>query len=60
MLNKDIENSIILTNSYNKNYLIKLLSTMNELINVRVMDTNEFINNYYFKYDEETACSKSS
>ncbi len=54
MFNKDIGNSIILTNSYNKNYLIKLISNMNKLINVRVMDTNEFINNYYFKYDKET------
>ena len=32
MFNKVLGNSIIFTNSYNKNYLIKLISNINKLV----------------------------
>lgn len=55
-MNKDIliDNSIIITSNSNKDKIIKYISSLDKLYNIRVMDINELIDNYFFKYDERT------
>lgn len=48
------DNNLIITTSSNKEYLIKKLSSLDRLINVRIMTLKEFMDNYYFSYNEET------
>ena len=44
-------NSIVICNN---NYKMRLLKSINKLINIKFMSIDEFIKSYYFDYDEKT------
>lgn len=46
-----IENTLIITN--NKSDVIKYISSLNSIVDIKVMTPNELIRNYYFDYDEQ-------
>lgn len=46
-------NNLIITDSVNKKELIKYLSDLDTLVNVKIITFNELITNYYFDYDEK-------
>lgn len=48
-MNNIEDNTLIITNNKNK-----LLKSINKLVNVKIMSTTEFINSYYFTYNEKT------
>ncbi len=48
-----IDNSIIITDSVSKSSVITYLSSLDKLLNIRVMTYKELLDNYYFKYDEK-------
>ena len=47
------DNNLIITDSNNKEILIKYISSMNNLCNVKIITFNELIKGYYFDYDEQ-------
>ncbi len=47
-------NTLIITDSKNKDYIIKYISSLNILSNVKVITNSEFLKSYYFDYDEKT------
>ena len=49
-----MDNSIIITDSCNKKRVIKYLSSLNKVVNTRIMTSKELLDNYYYTYDEET------
>ena len=54
MFDKLIQNNhLIITDSNNKEILIKYISTMNNLCNVKIITFNELIKSYYFDYDSK-------
>ena len=46
------DNTLIITN--NKTNIIKYFSSLNKLLNIKVMTSNELISNYYFNYNDKT------
>lgn len=48
------DNTLLITNSSNKKELIKRISSLDRLVNIKVMTIKELIDNYYFTYDEKT------
>ena len=51
LLNDD---TLVITDNSNKEYLIKYISSLDKLVNTRIMTTKELIDNYYFKYSEQS------
>ena len=47
-------NNLIITNNSNKKEILKYMSSLNELVNVKVITPHELITNYYFDYDEKS------
>lgn len=46
------DNNLIITDSNNKDILIKYISSMNSLCNIKIITFNELLKGYYFDYDE--------
>lgn len=48
------ENNLIIVENSLKKKVIEEINNSNKLIDFKVMDINEFINNYYYSYDKKT------
>ncbi len=48
------DNTIIITDVANKQRVIEYISNLDYLVDIRVMDFNEILENYYFTYNEKT------
>ena len=48
------DNNLIITDSNNKEILIKYISSINILCNIKIITFNELIKGYYFDYDERS------
>ena len=51
----DINNkTLIICNNNIKNKILKYISNLDKLINIKIINKKDFLENYYFKYNEET------
>lgn len=48
------DNTLIITNNSNKDYLLRTISEYNKIYSIKIMTINEFISSYYYTYDEKT------
>ena len=53
-LNNINNNTLLICNTNNKNKILLKLSNLKKIINIKIMTINEFLNNYFFSYDDET------
>ena len=47
------DNTLIITNNSNKDYLLRTISEYNKIYSIKIMTINEFISSYYYTYDEK-------
>ena len=60
---KKLNNKLIITTSNGKKTLIKGISLLNEILNIKVITLDEFKKKYFFDYDKKTIhyiCTKES
>ena len=53
-LNEIENNTLLICNNSDKNNILFELSNLKKILNIKIMTITEFLNNYFFSYNEET------